>query len=275
MDAELNHRLNYELRRLKDDRDKYVSRLDRCNGVEKVRLRKTKRSRGNYYYYAKKDGSDKYVYLGTRDRPDVKRICEAHFLKETIARIDSNITMINSFLEGYLPTDAYAVNAALSSAYHSEILPITGAYEREGEKWKTARLAFQAEYPENYPEYKTETTSDGVKVKSVSEALLYERFKSAGFFQIYELPLVLKDHGPAIYPDFTILSPVDMKTQIYVEYVGRLNLPKYREDFARRLHRYISNGYKPGVNVFFIFSDSNGHIDSMQINRVIAEIRGI
>ena len=139
----------------------------------------------------------------------------------------------------------------------------------------SVRLAFQAEYPENYPEFKTETTSDGVKVKSVSEALLYERFKSAGFFQIYELPLVLKDHGPAIYPDFTILSPVDMKTQIYVEYVGRLNLPKYREDFARRLHRYISNGYKPGVNVFFIFSDSNGHIDSMQINRVIAEIRGI
>jgi len=118
-------------------------------------------------------------------------------------------------------------------------------------------------------------TSDGVWVKTVSEVVLYERFKAAGFFQIYELPLVLKDYGPPMYPDFSILSPVDMKTVIYVEYVGRLDLPKYREDFANRIRRYINNGYKPGVNVFFIYSDKDGHIDSMQINKVIADIRGI
>ena len=78
-----------------------------------------------------------------------------------------------------------------------------------------------------------------------------------------------------MYPDFSILSPVDMKTVIYVEYVGRLDLPKYREDFARRIQRYISNGYIPGVNVFFIYGDRQGHIDSMQINKVIADILGI
>ena len=33
--------------------------------------------------------------------------------------------------------------------------------------------------------------------------------------------------------------------------------------------------YKPNVNVFFIYSDRDGHVDSMQINKVIADIRGI
>ena len=78
-----------------------------------------------------------------------------------------------------------------------------------------------------------------------------------------------------MYPDFTILSPVDMKTEIYVEYVGRLDLPDYQQKFARRINRYIKNGYKPNVNVFFIYSDKDGHIDSMQINKVIADIRGM
>ena len=169
----------------------------------------------------------------------------------------------------------YAVNASLPRVYRSDVLPISGAYQHAGTRWKAERLAFQAEYPENYPERKTEMTSDGVWVKTVSEVVLYERFKAAGFFQIYELPLVLKDYGPPMYPDFSILSPVDMKTVIYVEYVGRLDLPKYREDFANRIRRYINNGYKPGVNVFFIYSDKDGHIDSMQINKVIADIRGI
>lgn len=78
-----------------------------------------------------------------------------------------------------------------------------------------------------------------------------------------------------MYPDSTVLSPIDMKTEIIVEYVGRLDLPKYRDEFARKLGRYTANGYKPDVNLFFIFSDKDGHIDSLQISRVIATIKGM
>ena len=275
MDTNLKYRLNYDLRLLEDRRARLADRLALCNGMENAVLRRSKKQNGNYYYYMKMSDSARFVYRGTRSSPDVKRICEAHFLKETIRRIDSNIKLIKSVLDGYLPYDMYSVNAALAGTYRNEVLSSTDAYQREGEKWKAGRVAFQAEYPENYPEHKTERTSDGVMVKTISEVVLYERFKAEGLFAIYELPLVLKDYGPAIYPDFSVLSPIDMKTVIYVEYVGRLDLPKYREDFTRKLNRYISNGYIPGVNVFFVFSDKNGHIDSMQINRVIADIRGI
>ena len=275
MDADLNIRLAYELKNLKNTRDQYTRRLELCRGFESVRLKKLTRKNGKSYYYEKRRKTDKYVYLGTKGVPDVKRICEAHFLKEALKRIDFNIELISHVLQEYLSIDKYAVNESLPLAYRTDVPPVSDAYLAEGNKWKSSRLAFQSEFPENYPEHKTERTSDGVMVKTVSEVVLYERFKSEGFAQLYELPLVLTDYGPAMYPDFTILSPVDMKTEIIVEYIGRLDLPKYRDDFAYRLGRYIANGYKPGVDLFFVFSDKTGHIDSMQINRIIADIKGI
>ena len=275
MDAELEHRLNYELKILKSDKEEYVRRLELCRGFENVCLYRSKRPNGKHYYYAKQRGAKKYTYLGSKERPDVKRICEAHFLKEAIRRTDINIKLISSLRDKYLPCDQYSVNSALRESLRSNIPPVSRAYEAAGARWKEKKLEYQAQQPENYPEFKTETTSDRVKVKSVSELLLYEKFKDAGFVQIYELPLALDDHGPLMYPDFTILSPIDMKTEIYVEYVGRLDLPDYQQKFARRINRYIKNGYKPNVNVFFIYSDKDGHIDSMQINKVIADIRGM
>ena len=112
-------------------------------------------------------------------------------------------------------------------------------------------------------------------VKTISEVVLYERFKAAGFAQIYELPFIPVDHGPVMYPDLSILSPIDMKSIMIVEYVGRLDLREYREDFAKKLGRYIASGYVPGVNLFLIFSDRDGNIDSMQITKVINDIRGM
>ena len=67
---------------------------------------------------------------------------------------------------------------------------------------------------------------------------------------------------------------LDPLTEIIVEFVGRLDQRGYREDFARKVGRYIASGYIPGVNLFFIYSDSEGNIDSMQITKVIADILG-
>ena len=79
----------------------------------------------------------------------------------------------------------------------------------------------------------------------------------------------------AAAPDFTILSPVDMKSEIIVEFAGRMDRQDYREDFAKRVGRYIASGFIPGVNLFFIFGDNDGNIDSTQITKVIEDIYGM
>lgn len=275
MDAELSHRISYELKMLERVRRQYVSRLDLLNDCRGACLRRTKPGNSkHYYYFVKRPGSKSYSYLGPANNRVVERVREARFLEEAISRIDRDIALLNSLIEGFLPFDPSSINEALPATYKCEVPPVSKLYEYESKKWLASRLEFQKRFPENYPEKKKHTTSDGVSVKTVSEALLYERLKAAGLAPIYELPFLPKDHGPALYPDITVLSPIDMKTEIIIEYVGRMDLSDYRGDFARRIGRYLDSGYTPGVNLFFVFSKNDGYIDSTQITKVISDIFG-
>ena len=270
MDAGLRNQLNYELDLLQKMKLDYTRRLRQCDGAENIIVRLSKKH-GKSYFYTKRRGSKHYKYTGNEKA--VKTIRDAHFLREAIKRIDSNIELIELFLSRFLEYNMYAVNEAHTAVYRTDVPPMSIAYEHTAEAWKENRLSFQKKFPENYPDHKRERTSDGVMVKTISEALLYEMVKDAGLCGIYELPLVMKDYGPPMYPDLTVLSPVDMETEIIIEYVGRLDLPKYRDDFGRKVARYLANGYKIGENLFFVFGDAEGHIDSTQIKRVIDAIK--
>lgn len=275
LNAELSQRINYELKSLERTRREYVLRLDHLQGYEGAFLRRVNPGKKKYYYYVKRRGSKNYRYLGLSGQQEVAKVREARFLKEALRRVDRNIALMKSLRDGFLPFDASSVSESLPKIYRNEVPPVSELYTREGKIWMSRRLEFQKGFPENYPERKRHTTSDGVKVKTISELVVYERFKAAGLFQIYELPLPPADYGPALYPDFTILSPVDMKSEIIVEFAGRMDRQDYREDFAKRVGRYIASGFIPGVNLFFIFGDNDGNIDSTQITKVIEDIYGV
>ena len=272
LNAELKQRLNYELSLLEYARKEYSRRLDSLQEYRGARLRKTRPGNKKSYYYIKRHSSDKYHYLGLSGQLEVERAREVRFLEEAIQRIDRNIDLMKSLADGFLPFDPSSVSASLPEIYRCEVPPVSKLYEIEGAKWRDRRLEFQKGFPENYPQNKKHTASDGVKVKTISELTLYERLRGAGLAVIYELPFPPKDYGPALYPDCTVLSPIDMKTEIIIEYVGRLDLQEYREDFARRVRRYIASGYIPGVNLFFVFGGKDGEVDSTQISKVIADI---
>jgi len=268
--------VDYELIQWEEIKKNYSERLYLLRDCKGTRLRRHKKKGQNlYYYYIKRPGSKEYTYLGTGDHHEVKRIREARFLEAAIRRIGQNIKLLKALEDGFLSTDPSAISETLSEAYRLEVPPVSELYERESQKWRADRLEFQKRYPENYPQHKRHTTSDGVKVKTISELTLYERLKDAGLSPIYELPIPMKDYGPPLYPDATVLSPIDMKSEIVIEFVGRLDLHEYREEFARRVGRYIACGYVPGVNLFFVFNDMDGNIDSIQISKVIADIKGL
>ena len=124
----------------------------------------------------------------------------------------------------------------------------------------------------SYPEELNVNTELGV-FRTREEYLTARAMNILGLTFKYETPLPVGTH--CRYPDFAVLSPIDMKSVIFVEYVGRMDIQRYREDFARRVGRLIDNGYIPGVNLFFIFGDKDGNIDSLQITKVIADILGL
>jgi hypothetical protein len=299
MDYDLYSRLQYEMKMLKYAQDEYSSYefllksdyqffdsdlrsdSDRASRFDPQRIQlKRNVKKSGIYYYGKYAGDKKFKYIGKESNSLVTRVKESVHASKALEAISTDIDLIESLLDGFRPYDSASVNAMLPLTYQSRAVPaasgvISSAYSEAGRKWKAEKLAFQAGFPENYPEHKTEQTSDGTWVKTLSEVVLYERFLSAGLIFIYELPLASKDYGPNLYPDFTILSPIDCKTEIVVEYIGRLDLPKYREDFAKRIYRYMQNGYIPGVNLFFAYGDERGHVDSLQINKIIADILGV
>lgn len=275
MEAELYQRLNSEILMLEKAKQEYTARLELLQDYKHSFLRRAKPGKGKYYYYSvKRSGSKTYDYLGASGHRIVKQVKEVRFLEEAIRRINRDLDLMKSLADGFLPFDPSHVNESLPAVYRCDVPPSSKLYEIEAGKWLSRRLEDQKHFPENYPEKKNHRTSDGIWVKTVSEVTLYEMVKSAGLALIYELPLPMKDYGPPLYPDVTVLSPIDMKTEILIEYVGRLDLREYREEFARRIDRYIKSGYKIGVNLFFVFSDNEGHIDSMQIKKVIADILG-
>ena len=275
MSAELYQQLNYEIMMLESAKEEYTVRLGLLRDCSGAFLRRTKPGKGKHYYYSVKwNGSKTYDYLGPSNHRIVKQVREARFLEEAIRRIDRDISLMKALMEGFLPFDPSHVTESLPEVYRCNVPPSSKLYEIEGSKWMARRLEDQKRFPENYPDKKKHRTSDGIWVKSVSEVVLYEMVKSAGLALIYELPLPMKDYGPPLYPDVTVLSPIDMKTEIIIEYVGLLDLREYRGDFANRVYRYIKHGYEIGKNLFFVFSDDEGHIDSMQIKRVLADSLG-
>lgn len=275
MNAELQHRIDYELMMLENARKEYALRLDHLKDYKGSYLRRVNPGKKKYYYLVKHRGSKTYQYLGLSGQQEITNVREVRFLEEAIRRIERNIALMKTLADGFISFDPSSICESLPKIYRCKVPPVSDLYEREGARWKADRLKYQKRFPENYPENKRHTTTDRVMVKTISELTLYEMFKAAGLALVYELPLAMNDYGPPLYPDFTILSPVDMKTEIIVEFAGRLDSWSYCKDFGERLSRYINNGYIPGVNLFFVFGDKDGNIDSAQIERVIAEIKGL
>lgn len=275
MNAELQHRIVYELMMLENAKKEYATRLQHLESFKGSYLKRVNPGKKKFYYSIKRRGTKNYRYLGLSGQEEICNVRKVRFLEEAIRRLDSNICLLRAVLNGFLPYDPGSVNKSLPKIYQCEVPPVSGLYEREAAKWKAGCLEYQARFPENYPEKKRHRTSDGVMVKTISELTVYEMFKGAGLAQIYEMPLAMKDYGPPLYPDFTVLSPVDMKTEIIVEYAGRLDQWSYCRDFGERVSRYINNGYVPGVNLFFVYGDKDGNVDATQIERVIAEIKGL
>lgn len=272
MNHDLVSRLSNESKFLKKQKDLLEKRLDDLEAYSSMSLRRSIRKNGRTYYSVRGRGDGKFRYAGKSDNKTVQRVKEAAHLQPAIEVIDNNLQLIENLLDGYSPFDFATIDKALPEVYRLDPPAVHPSYQEVGRRWKKEKLSYQATFPENYPEFKTERTGDGTMVKTISEALLYDRFTDAGLIHIYELPQPSRDYRAPIYPDFTVLSPVDLKTEIIVEYVGRLDLPKYRDDFAARIYRYMRNGYIPGVNLFFAFGDLEGHLDSLQVTKIIMDI---
>lgn len=107
-------------------------------------------------------------------------------------------------------------------------------------------------------------TDKGERVISKSEVIVANSLARHGLQYKYEKPLKLEGRDLPIKPDFTI----EYNGKIYYwEHLGMLAQESYRDKWMLKLDLYRKNGIEPITSK----DDSNGGIDSREIERIIQE----
>lgn len=265
-------------KRIKRDVNTYLQELRSLEEIQRSRLLELKHaddkilvrrasSCGNWHYCVRGRGEKRYCYLGNDDKKEVQNIKEYRYLSKAHKRVAHNISITEDYLRRLKNCDYDSVNAMLPDTYRNGIISNSVSSDDRRQKWKNDAEAIKEKIgPFRVAELKIKT-NDGNLVRSKSEAMIYNYLMSMGVSFVYELPLRMGNR--TVFPDFTLLSEVDLKTEIIIEHQGMMGDSFYREKFSEKLYEYLRNGYVQGVNIFYTFDDLNGGFDILPIKHIV------
>lgn len=254
-----------ELRALRADLGRYY---DGIREYTNYYLKKS-HSKGSSknYFYVKKKGACKAKYLGIDTHSTVKRIKEAKYTAELLTVIDNDISLLEMLQENFVIPDHDSINKRLAAIYRGSDVPYSASRSPEAAEWKKRKESEKAKYPVFMPEKLIHEALDGTMMRSLSEKIIANYLISLGITYVYELPLI--HHGKRINPDFTILSPIDNKTEIIIEHQGAMDNEQYQSKFIRTILFYLSTNLIPNKDVFFTFNHLDSKLDLRQIDCIL------
>lgn len=274
---DIRKRIETELERQSEHLEFYRS-LDR-NENNLVLKCKNVKGRSRQFFYRKK-GDKKVKYIGRKDKELVTEIFRTVLCCKTISILEHNILLLKRTLTGLRPYDPVTVMETLPSAYKEaaeEYMIDTGTYELPQDEIDTIDPATPSENPYKREELKY-PVSNGIKVRSKSEALICEYLLAASLIFRYEKALDLVytytdeagfEHSATerIYPDFTIYLPDG--TIIYWEHEGRMDDERYRKRNLHKMMLYYRNGIYMPTNLIITMEGDCKVFDTDAVQRII------
>lgn len=233
----------------------------------RVVMSRNKAPNNRWYYYSRNINDKDKSYLGVGNTVEINEIKELRFLDKSISLIDKNIDVVGRALNKIQRTDYESVNNMIPDTYRWADLGYGNSNSEKASEWKNKAEAIKAANGVFRPEELKVWTDDGKRVRSKSEGMIYNYLLSRGVTFVYELPMRLR--GSTVFPDFTILSEIDYKTEVLIEHQGMMEFGDYRNRFADKTHRYIREGFTPGVDVFFTFDNADGGLDMRPIEDIV------
>lgn len=227
------------------------------------RLKKNKTLGEHIYYNVIKKGEKKPSYAGTGDSETVRRIQEQRFLRKMLDAIRDDIDLIENFLKNYKSINIDSITNELPLVYQNKHTKAAGSRSNKAREWKQKMEEYKATFPVYKPEELIHETLDGTFVRSKSELAIYNYLFQHGYTFVYELPL--NGRTRKFFPDFTILSEIDYKTQVRIEHQGMMSDDEYKESAEVREYDYWYNGYLPNRDVYFTYDDNKGGFDMKPI----------
>lgn len=210
--------------------------------------------------------------FGTKDRKYIPKSNRA--LAETLAYNTYLVSLLSDLKQELNALNAYVKTATKGTYDQTSLLLKHPGYsellnsrfsdqQKELMSWASASYNSNPKHPEHL---KIETTT-GQKVRSKSEAFIYNALTQNHIPFRYEC-LWNPDPWTKIYPDFIIRHPVTGLLYIW-EHLGLMEKEWYRADFEYKLKAYLAHGFVPGVNLILTGETEDHPLDPQLVAKTI------
>lgn len=234
----------------------------------KERLTCYRKNGHDYWRLTDTEGKRKHLSLKEQDR--AVEAVRAEVLWTEIQDLKCEIEACNRYLNHVRRQGGKLDRLLLNSSdAYKKLVGI--AYRPEDQR---LILWAQADYEKSdyMPQQKKITTSQGLKVRSKSEALIAEALTLLGIPFRYEQVLHIGDE--ILIPDFTILNPITFEVR-YIEYNGMMDDDYYISRYLRKTELYCRNGIIPDMQLLNLYETKDSQISVREIQlRIILFLFG-
>ena len=269
--SRLIHEVHETLSDLQRKRMRMARQLDLLSPYKGWTLKKESRKRsGLTYYDVIRKGSNRKAYLGGENHEQVLNIKRLRYATKALAIFDHDIDLLESLIREYIEPDYNTINNLLPTTYQTDIRSQAhsdAGMPQEAIEWKRRLEEEKAKYPPYNPEQLKHPALDGTMMRSKSEVIIANILLLAGIPFVYEAPLFI--NGKNVLPDFTILSLIDLKTEIIIEHQGMVFVDEYADKFIRSLKVYLQSDWVPNKNLFFTFDNARETLDPEQVLSIL------
>jgi len=237
--------------------------LDICDGrTLKIATRKTG---GHYYYERKNDGTTKYIT--SENGKAINELAKKYYAQKVVASLKKNLISCDKFLSAQSDYEERAFLESLPDDFLEYIEDISVSNEKIKKLWEEQPYS---DYNTSHAEDLKIDTISGVTVRSKSEAIIADVLYNFNIPYLYEFPLFCESCGTNIFPDFSILN---LKTHqiVYWEHCGRMDYPRYVENFVKKIDDYASMGMYPGKNLILTFETETQVMTSKKAAEIIRQ----
>lgn len=271
MKNRLLHEANEVLTDLRRKQQRMSKQLDMLKPYKDWTLKKeSKKKHGQVYYDVIRKGSAKKAYLGGERNEQVLNVKRYRYASKALNVLDQDIRLLDSLLSGYIDPDYETINSLLPLTYQTDFRSrgfAAASLPPEAIEWKKQLEEEKSKYPPYKPEQLKHPALDGTMMRSKSEVIIANILLLAGIPFVYEAPLLI--NGKNVLPDFTILSLIDLKTEIIIEHQGMVFADEYADKFIRSLKQYLQTDWIPNKNLFFTFDNAREILDPEQVMTIL------
>lgn len=218
-------------------------------------LKTQQKSGKTYYYYQYKDKNTdkcKRDYISQKNMSLAKILAQKGYFIHIKPILSRNLCALQEFMEKYDADSVERIYDELSDGKKSLVTPISISVEEKLKRWN---LESYEPYDKN-PEMLIFETERGEMVRSKSELIianmLYKNRKDILYKYERPLEVIIDGRAEKLHPDFTIINIHTGKITFW-EHAGRLDDPKYANDFVRKMNTYMNNQIFPGEDLVYTY----------------------